>query len=128
MPHIEDKIISFGNLEEGWNFGEGSPASKEVIDKALEIYWIGRRYKLACEVFPATDCGIMVSFYKEDQFIDFDIETDLHINFVREVGIGFKYEEVECVENISHQDIINKIYNLATSTIEEVYDDRYNKR
>ena len=93
---IENKIISFGNLEEGWNFGEGSPASKNVINKALEIYHIGQQFDLECEVFPSTDGGICVSFYKKEHMIDFTIDpSDLSIEFVYEKGIGFKYETID---------------------------------
>jgi hypothetical protein len=107
VSYIEDKIKSFGSLEEGWHFGEGTPASQEVINKTIEIYNLALH--LACEVFPAIDGGINISFQKEDKFIDFIINSNITIDYIYEIGIGFKYDEIEAIEDISMETVVEKI-------------------
>src|SRR5208337_1082027 len=67
---IVEKIRSFANLQEGWNYGEGRAPSRFVIDKAIEIYQIGKELALDAEVFPLVDGDIEVSLYMEDHFMD----------------------------------------------------------
>lgn len=112
MSSIESQILAFGDLPESWNFGEGSPPSKEVINKALDVYWIGKRFELECQVFPG-DGEIVVSFNKNSHFMDFCVTRDLKIEFVHEHGIGFTYETIEENNDFSKQDIITKITELS---------------
>jgi len=112
---IEKKIKSFSDLDLGWNYGEGESITQEVIKKALEVYKIGKSYCLDCEVFAITDGSIEVSLYRKDHFMDFLIKEDNSIDFTHEVGTGNKYKEVENINNISIDNIKNKINGLIES-------------
>ena len=109
---IERKIESFADLPSGWNYGEGDPINHNVIDKALEIYQIGKPLYLNCEVIPNTDGSIEISLYRQDHFMDFCINEDMSIDFVYEVGNGTEYNEIENINDISIDAIKNKLNRL----------------
>ena len=98
---IENKIQSFRDLPDGWDFGYGKAPSQFVIDIAIEIYRFGKNLGLNTEVFPIVDGSLEISLYMRDHFMDCLIQENGQIEFSYEIGIGEKYETILQIENIS---------------------------
>jgi len=105
----EKKINSFKFLPVGWHYGNGIPPSDKVLGWAsrLNLYAELAGFE-ATDVFPGIDGEIMLTVYHGDIYLEFSIEVDGSINYIREQGD----KEVDSKENISlHQ---------ATSYIEKI--------
>jgi hypothetical protein len=61
-PQVRKKIISFGRLEEGWDFGQGYPAPPAVVNVALMLYGFGEQLGLEMDAFPGDNGDISVDF------------------------------------------------------------------
>lgn len=109
---IEQKLRSFGELPEGWDFGEGSPPTQEIIEQAIDIFKLGKTYDLKCEVFAIGEGEIEVSLFKGEQFFDILIRNDTTMEFTYEFGVGDNYEEIENIVNISREEIEQKLINM----------------
>jgi hypothetical protein len=109
---VEEYIRSFSELPDGWNFGEGRAPSWEVIDKALQIYKLGKSYVLIGNAFPVGDGEIEISFSNKDHFIDILITNQNTFEYSYEMGIGDEYNETEHIENISLEEIESKLRAL----------------
>lgn len=122
---IEKKINQLAELEVGWHFGEGKPPSKQVIQKALELYKIGRNFMLEADIFPAIDGGIVIVFYGTKEYsveIEIDPQTKIHVSY--EKGIGFNYKQLADIENSTGEEIRRicqdlSIRNLSDSFIQD---------
>ena len=102
MSDIIERIRSFGNLEEGWHYGDGGPTRKEVIDTAVTIAeWFVDRTNVM-EAFPypggnaitlhiyTTDNGMMeIEYYHHDgEFLLYhDDENNDNIDSDRMFGL-----------------------------------------
>ncbi len=100
------KIKSFGNLEEGWDFGVGGPAPSHVIRAALLFCSLGERMGFKMDAFPGAGGDIGVDFCLKDELVEIVVKTDLSLELVHEAGIGSDYEELACFENAQIDDII----------------------
>ncbi len=109
---IEKKIRTLGNLETGWNYGEGAAPNQEVIEQAIDLSRLGKTYNLSCEVFPVSDGEIEVSLYQDEHFLDILIKKDLTMELTHEVGIGSNYDEKEFIENVSQDKITEKLLDF----------------
>jgi hypothetical protein len=112
---VEEYIRSFSKLSEGWNFGEGKAPSGEVIDKAMQVYRLGKSFGLMGNAFPVGDGEIEISFSYEDHFIDILITVQNTLEYTYEIGIGDEYNEIEHIENISFQEAELKLSALKES-------------
>lgn len=110
---VEQEIMSFANLPEGWDYGEGSPPSIETIDRAIAIYRVGKKYNLSVEVVPLGDGEIIVSFSKGETFIDILIGKHEIYRLSVEIGIGDKYEIGETINNAPINVIEDKLKELS---------------
>lgn len=108
----ENKLLSFANLPEGWNYGEGSPPTERTVHRAIEIYKVGKSYGLDCEVFPVSDGCIEVSLYRNKYFIDILVKGDGTLDYTYEVGIGSNFQEVEQTEDISFDEVKKHVGDL----------------
>lgn len=111
--HIEDKIYSFSTLKNGWDYGEGRAPQRAVIEKAIDIYRIGKRLGMDAEVFPVTSGEIEVSFSLRDHFMDIVVRDDEGLEFSYEIGIGEKYDRITSIENISLDEVEKRLGELA---------------
>lgn len=101
------KILSFENLKAGWNYGEGGPISKSVIDTALAIYWHLQVLDFEeTDAFPGIDGEIMVTAYRGNHYIESIVEIDGSISLQYEEADTEIYSEagltlVEALEKLS---------------------------
>lgn len=112
---VEEYIRSFSEFPEGWNFGEGKAPSVEVIDKAIQVYRLGKSFRLMGNAFPVGDGEIEISFSYEDHFIDILITGQNTLEYTYEIGIGDQYNEIEHIENISFEEVKSRL-----SALEEI--------
>lgn len=121
---ILDKIKSFGDLPEGWDFGRGIPASKEVVEMASRIHiaifdnrWVFDT-KNRVGAFPCDDGGMVLCYSREggDDFIVLRIRLDLKIDLDHEKGIGSKYDILFEKEGLDAEDfgiILGKLIEIG---------------
>ena len=110
---IEQEIMSFANLPEKWDYGEGSPPTGETIEKAIEIYRIGKKYNLSAEVLPLGNGEIIVSFSQGETFIDILIGEHETYRLSVEIGIGDKYKIGETINNAAINVIEDRLKELS---------------
>jgi hypothetical protein len=101
---VEEYIRSFSEFPDGWNFGEGKAPSGEVINKAIQVYRLGKSFGLMGNAFPVGDGEIEISFSYEDHFIDILITGQNTLEYTYEIGIGDEYDETEHIENLSFEE------------------------
>ncbi len=101
MAQFEDDetIIGIRNLSllpSGWDYGQGDTPNGAVIEKAIEIYCVGRLVGFKAEAMPMTDGGIELSFYKNPSvlFRMVEIQPDCKLEFRMEKGLGTTFHEV----------------------------------
>jgi hypothetical protein len=111
---IRKKIKSFGSLEEGWDFGVGSPAPPNVVNSALALYDFGRDSGFEMDAFPGAGGDISVDFYIKDELVQILINTDLTYELTHEVGIGFNYKEVAYFEDINFPALLQYLTRFRT--------------
>lgn len=107
------KVYNFKNLKDGWHYGEGISFQNSTIDNAISL--IKQAVKLAfyaTDAFPGLDGEIMCTIYFRDHYLEFIIESDGSITFVREEGD----EEVCYQEGLSLQDAKEKIKEFRNET------------
>lgn len=109
---IEKKIRSFANLQEGWDYGHGTAPRQVVIDKAIEVYQIGKGLGLDAQAFPVVNGDIELSLYMRDHFMDILIRDDGRMEFSYEIGIGEKYRKIEHIDNISMDGVKKRLCDL----------------
>jgi hypothetical protein len=109
---VEEYIRSFSGLPEGWNFGEGRSPSGEIIDKAIQIYRLGKSFGLTGNAFPVGDGEIEISLSYQDHFIDILITGQETLEYTYEIGIGDEYNEIEHIENISLEETESRLRTL----------------
>jgi hypothetical protein len=106
---VEQYIRSFASLPEGWNFGEGRPSNAELITKAIEIYRSGKSLGFIGNAFPMGEGEIEISFSYQEHFIDVYLTNQGTIEYTYELGIGENYQEVDYIENISRDELQEKL-------------------
>lgn len=110
---ISNKIRSFANLPEGWDFGVGTHPSPKMIRKALEIERWGSFFHLKTNAFPGTDGEISITFYCKDESVDVTINLDLSYTVTYEKGIGVAYDQVAYEENVKLATVLNFLNRLS---------------
>lgn len=81
------KIARFQELPQGWHYGRGVPPSRDVVIDALRLV-----YKAAWTGFSETDAfvgadgEIQVTVYHGPLYLEFTIDPDEGVRFVREDG------------------------------------------
>ena len=106
---VDEYIRSFSELPEGWNFGEGRAPGGEVIDKAIQVYKLGKSFGLIGNAFPVGDGEIEISFSYRDHFMDILITAQNNLEYTYEIGIGDEYDEIDHIENISFEEAKTKL-------------------
>jgi len=109
---IIDKILSFGNLPKGWDFGYGVPASNDTIATAICLARYGTLQGFNINARPETSGGIILSFFIDDDFIDLTIYPNNRYDIRHEKGIGEDYDILFDAENISLDCLFNKLNTI----------------
>lgn len=98
------KIKSFRHLPKGWYYGEGVAASQDTVDTAAELHANAMILGLLkTDAFPGINGEIRITVYHGTIYLEFTIETDGLITFVRE-----DYRRVtDSQTNLSLDDALN---------------------
>lgn len=108
----EKKINSFRNLPVGWHYGSGIAPLAKVLDLAIKLnQWAGSMGFEATDAFPGIDGEVMLTVYDGDIYLEFSIEVDGSINYIREEGD----KEIDSKEKISLHQAINYIKKIGLS-------------
>jgi len=112
---VSEKIDSFGEVANGWNFGEGVSATKETISIAKDIKKYGDFYRLNVDAHLSIDGAIYLVFSRKgnNNFIDVTIEPDNTMSIKHENGFGANYDVVFQKTNATINDIVIKLQALC---------------
>jgi hypothetical protein len=110
------KILSFKELEDGWQYGEGEAPTEKVLGIALRIYEIGHMLGLKSDAFPSPNGNVTVEFYRGGESIEITVYDDKTIDLSIERGKGFDFEEVEYVEGVEMATLVGILRNFAGVT------------
>lgn len=110
---VIDKIMSFGLLPEGWDFGIGKAAPQNVIELATKLYEHGSRIGLMADAFPGTGGEIYVAFYKDNDTVELCVNLDLSLIITLERGVGVDFEELDYIEGVSFDGAINYLNKFS---------------
>lgn len=118
---VIDIINAYSTLEEGWDYGEGSPIKKRIIDLAIHYHCWAKSLGFLTEPHPCADGAISLTFHLEgkDHFLDVRIGNDASIEVQYEIGIGVEYDIVSEEENVVEQQItklLNQVKANANDT------------
>ena len=109
----ENKILSFGSLPEGWNYGNGIPPQKRIIDMAINLNTFALLLGFQTDAFPGTDGEIQISCYNKDDCLEFIIENSEKISFVFEENDNQKKYN----ENISFNEVLGELIKYSKENI-----------
>lgn len=81
----EQKILGFAQFHSGWCYGRGQAFSREVIRiaKSLNRKAIAAGF-IETDAFPGPEGEVRVTIYREPDYLEFTVNPDLTVNFVRE--------------------------------------------
>jgi len=108
----QKKINSFKALPVGWHYGSGIAPLAKVLDLAIQLnQCAGLMGFEATDASTGIDGEVMLTVYDGDIYLEFSIEVDCSINYIREQGD----KEVDSEEKISLLQAINYIVNIGLS-------------
>jgi hypothetical protein len=107
-PPAVEKIMSYSNLNDGWDCGMGNAQSIIIIERAIDLYNQFYKFGFGIDSAPMRNGGITLIFYKGPYFVDVSINPTNTYNIREEVGVGANYE------------ITNQEYNVSLQRIEQV--------
>jgi hypothetical protein len=103
---IEARILSFGELGDGWHFGEGQAPPIDIIDRAIELHHILKSSGFrSTNAFPGIDGEVIVSAYRENFYLEFTLEVDGSLSFI------FEQNDVEeiSIEGLTIENVLSVI-------------------
>lgn len=119
VPSIEvQKIMSYSELPNGWDYGDGITPSGLTIDKAIAIFEKFKPLDFRVDSTPMTNGGITLTFNKRDLFVDVIINPDNTYDIREEEGIGVDYIITNQEPNVALkriEDILNATIQKCTS-------------
>lgn len=116
VPSIEvQKILSYSELPDGWDYGMGSAPSILTIERAIEIHDQFISFGFEIDSTPMTNGGITLTFNKGIYFVDVIINADNTFDIREEEGIGIDY----CVTNQERNVSLDRIAETLNVTIEK---------
>lgn len=107
MSHsVQDKIVTFGTLQDGWHFGEGKRIEGFLIIYALDLMnaVINEGYEIL-DAFPGLNGEIKICAYCSDHYHSFTINGIDNIDYEHEIG----KKEIEYAERLTLNEVINKV-------------------
>lgn len=102
---IEKKLLSFLDLPEKWNFGEGMAISQAVINRAFLLVSIGHLLDYKVDVFPGNDGDVAVAFYYSDFTTEVIVERNLSLEYFKEKGKNLDYIQVDHRNDVSVNEV-----------------------
>lgn len=120
------KIISFGDLPNGWHFGEGSPPTSATIDRAQDLYWLLLRLGYnQTDAFPGIHGEVMVTGYEGAQYAELIAEKDgtisIHLERDSEESYSEEHQSLEeavaALEKVSLEDRAEGQWSTSDSYI-----------
>src|SRR5580704_1477234 len=77
LSRTKDKIRSFRNLPQGWNYGRGGPAAEQTVQIAQDYLWMFMTLGFVeTDAFPGVDGEIMVTAYLGRHCVEVTVEPD----------------------------------------------------
>ena len=97
----EARIRGFGDLQEGWHYGEGVAFDSAILDRAVALHTQAIGVGLMeTAAFPGLNGEVMVTVYDSDDCLEFIIERSDTVTFTEEVGD----REVRHVEGLTFKE------------------------
>jgi hypothetical protein len=110
LRYVEDKIIAFAKLSQGWHFGRGHAPSNSVRVAAINIVKSGTMHGLwRTNAFPGAEGSILVSFKQDEHLIEIEIDEECKVTFSYDRG----QEEVDFEEDLTVAQAIEKLTSHA---------------
>ncbi len=111
------KVRAMADLAVGFSFGEGVPIEEAAIETAEDLITLASGLELDADVFPNTDGGCAVVFYRNEDSVEASISPDGRAFDLRvEHGIGFQFEDVSPPQKkVSEDKVYREIINLWIS-------------
>ena len=100
-----DTIKGYSSFKGGWDFGEGKPFSREVIEKAISLVEKGEAYGFLIEAFPEVVGAITVSFVNGSHCLDISVNSNLTFDIQYEIGIGDEYQVLIQIDDIQESEL-----------------------
>lgn len=106
----KEKILSFGKLEKGWNYGEGIPIAANILDKGVKLVDVlNDNDFMVTDAFPGLNGELRITAYYDEYYIEFTFEEVDNISFSLELhGV----EQVE--EKLTYRQAESKIREIRT--------------
>jgi hypothetical protein len=106
----EDKINSFANLRDGWDYGAGGPIPKHTRDLAIAWNQVLRSQGLMdTDAFPGADGEIVVATGIGEHYLELIVEPDDSIS----VGYDFRGKQTAYRPNMQSMEAVQYILDLA---------------
>jgi len=103
------KIQSYSEYPEGWCYGEGLAFSEATINAAVELNEKSQESGfLITDAFPGPNGDIKFTIYHESIYLEFNVDPNLAVTFVREEG-----DEETQSANLTLEEAITRIDDFA---------------
>lgn len=120
-----NKIRRFLAYPAGWHFGTGAPPTPEHVREALVLNNAAAMARLETNAFLGTEGELRVTVYHGNAYLQFTIEDDNSIEFVREDGDvettrtpGLTLDNaLSILENFENELCLSSVSSTATTTI-----------
>jgi hypothetical protein len=118
--NTEQTIRSFADLPEGWDYGEGDPIAKPVIDAALKWNSFLGLQGFRTDAFPGAEGEISVSASVDDHYLEVIVEAD------EKVSVAYDYQRKQVFYKLRRTpeeareivfEVMGKIWSVSTSPI-----------
>jgi len=96
---IRRRIISFQRYPKGWHFGEGEPASAEVVRAALRLLDVVFLYPVSIEAFLTVAGDIVLNCVSDEYSLEISVRDDGRFDLTLEHGIGDQFDVLGDVES-----------------------------
>lgn len=111
---VVDKIQSFVELPDGWDFGRGHAPSHDVVARAIYLHLVGSQYlALKSDAFPSPDGAIIVEFYRGETSVEVTVRPDRTLGLVKEQGTGSQYTQELSLDEADYETVLNELEALA---------------
>jgi hypothetical protein len=96
----KEKILSFGKLTDGWNYGEGAPIAGNILEEGIKLIDVLNENDFrVTDAFPGLSGELRITAYYDSYYIEFTFEDVDNILFSLELdGEQLKEEKL----NFSH--------------------------
>lgn len=115
---LEEKILSFKNQNNGLGLPGECPPTNETITTAC--HWAKIGYDLGLDIIeaiPGDTNFILITYNKEDVFVDIDITNNI-IDYIEvQKGIGLKFDVLLDIDKPDNEKVIEILNKLAKNEL-----------